>query len=106
MAKRRARPADPMPAASPAASGAQAISKSVVRAHVIDGAQFVQKAQGESSQLPEDEFKNLYSGTDGIIEPPLDLLALAMMPEHSSELVQCVERSRSPTASGASSSPS
>lgn len=91
MAKRRARPADPMPAVTPADSGAVAVRKSLVRAHVIDAATFVQKAQGESSQLPEDEFKNLYSGTDGIIEPPLELLALVMMPEHSSELVQCIE---------------
>jgi len=45
---------------------------------------------GASKILPEDPFQVLAS-EGKIIEPPFDLLTLAMLPEHSSELGQCIE---------------
>jgi PBSX family phage portal protein len=45
---------------------------------------------GVSKELPEDPFTSMTS--DGtIIEPPFDMLTLAMLPEHSTELGQCIE---------------
>jgi len=45
---------------------------------------------GESKQLPEDPFSTMAAEGE-VIEPPFDLLTLAMLPESSSELGQCVE---------------
>ena len=44
----------------------------------------------QSKQLPEDPFKSL-AANGQIIEPPFDMLTLALLPEHNSELGQCVE---------------
>jgi len=45
---------------------------------------------GKSKVLDQDPIEGLLEKGD-IIEPPFDLLTLAMLPEHNSELVQCVE---------------
>ncbi len=45
---------------------------------------------GKSQLIPEDPFAALASEGE-VIEPPFDLLTLAMLPEHSTELNQCVE---------------
>lgn len=45
---------------------------------------------GQSKALAEDPFEAL-TAEGRLIEPPFDLLTLAMLPEHSSELGQCVE---------------
>lgn len=44
----------------------------------------------ESQALPEEPFHAL-SHKGLVVEPPFDMLTLAMLPEHSSELNQCVE---------------
>jgi len=45
---------------------------------------------GQSKALAEDPFEALTS-EGRLIEPPFDMLTLAMLPEHSSELGQCIE---------------
>lgn len=45
---------------------------------------------GKSKALPDDPFQDLI-GAGRVIEPPFDLLTLAMLPENSSELLQAVE---------------
>lgn len=45
---------------------------------------------GKSQDLPEDPFSAMAAEGE-VIEPPFDTLTLAMLPEHSSELNQCVE---------------
>lgn len=45
---------------------------------------------GKSKTLPDDPFKGMAAEGE-VIEPPFDMLTLAMLPEHSSELGQCVE---------------
>jgi PBSX family phage portal protein len=45
---------------------------------------------GQSKTLPEDPFRGLAAEGE-VIEPPFDTLTLAMLPEHSSELGQCIE---------------
>jgi len=45
---------------------------------------------GKSQAVPQDPFHSLaVKGT--VIEPPFDMLTLAMLPEHSSEMEQCIE---------------
>jgi len=65
-----------------------------VRAHVIE----VNKATGEtkitepgaSNAVPDDPLDAL-AHAGKVIEAPFDLLTLAMLPEHNSELGQCIE---------------
>lgn len=45
---------------------------------------------GESKRLPDDPFLSLL-GKGQILTPPFDLLTLTMLPEHSTELNQCIE---------------
>ena len=45
---------------------------------------------GKSKELPEDPFEQLIKAGQ-VLEPPFELLTLAMLNEHSSELGQCVE---------------
>lgn len=66
-----------------------------VRALIIGGVEDpVTKAAGaepgKSKELADDPFQAL-SSKGHLIEPPFDMLTLAMLPEHSSELNQCVE---------------
>lgn len=45
---------------------------------------------GQTKILPEDPFESIVK--EGfLLEPPFDLLTLAMLPEHNSELQQCIE---------------
>ena len=65
-----------------------------VRAKII-GIVDVEKAKGggepgKTQTQAEDPFKSLAAEGE-IIEPPFDMLTLSMLPEHSSELGQCVE---------------
>jgi len=46
-------------------------------------------AKGKSKQLPEDPLENLIE-TGEVIEPPFEMLTLAMLSEHSTELGQCI----------------
>ena len=73
----------------------QAMSTMRVKARVIDlGEMAVKKAAGtepgKSTKLPDDPFHDLTS-QGKLIEPPFDLLTLAMLLEHNTELGQCVE---------------
>jgi PBSX family phage portal protein len=73
-----------------------------VRAHVVevrknaDGTTEINKLRagpsepGASQALSEDAFTAL-AEAGRVIEPPFDLLTLAMLPEHSSELGQCID---------------
>ncbi|MGW8177937.1 MAG: phage portal protein [bacterium] len=45
---------------------------------------------GKTQTMAEDPFKSLAEQGE-VIEPPFDMLTLSMLPEHSSELGQCVE---------------
>lgn len=45
---------------------------------------------GQSKALAEDPFEAL-TAEGRLIEPPFDMLTMAMLPEHSSELGQCIE---------------
>jgi capsid portal protein len=75
---------------------ASAKSNQQVRALVIGGvsedpvAKAVGAEPGKSKELPTDPFQEL-SAKGNLIEPPFDMLTLAMLPEQSSELNQCVE---------------
>lgn len=68
-----------------------------VRSRVIEvqvnkaaGAPEDSAAAGKSNALPDDPLHNLVQ-TGRVVEPPFDLLTLAMLCEHNSELGQCVE---------------
>lgn len=78
------------------ASGAAANQKAMgkIRAKIIGQVDIpVTKAKGEpgaSTAVPQDPFHSLsVKGT--VIEPPFDMLTLAMLPEHSTEMEQCIE---------------
>jgi len=45
---------------------------------------------GKSQSIPQDPFHTLAAAGD-VIEPPFDMLTLAMLPEHSGEMTQCVD---------------
>ena len=62
----------------------QKSNRDALRATIIGG-QPINKAESESSQLPEDPFKSVTQNGQAI-EPPLDLMTLTMMEENSSEL--------------------
>jgi PBSX family phage portal protein len=49
-----------------------------------------QNEPGKSHCIPQDPFHSLAS-TGNVIEPPFDMLALAMMPEHCGEMIQCID---------------
>ncbi len=77
---------------------AQVIEISNIRKNA-DGTMVVAKANGlldsdlepgKTGTLNDDPFNALIAGGQ-VIEPPFDLLTLAMLPEHSSELFQCIE---------------
>lgn len=77
---------------------AQVVEVSNIRKNA-DGSLVVTKANGllESKEEPgktgtinDDPFNALIAGGQ-VIEPPFDLMTLAMLPEHSSELFQCIE---------------
>jgi PBSX family phage portal protein len=81
-------------------ANSNAANKRVVRALVIGGRKEdsatieTLKAQaaepGRSKELPEDPFQAMT--LDGrLIEPPFDMMTLAMLKEHSTELGQCIE---------------
>jgi len=63
-----------------------------IRARVVGIVKRVDDGQAPSGTqtLPEDPFRTL-AAEGKIIEPPFDMLTLAMLPEHSSELGQCIE---------------
>jgi len=62
-----------------------------LNARVIGGVDVpVQKAANKSESIPIDPFHELSVKGDAI-EPPFDMLTLAMLPEHSSEMNQCIE---------------
>ena len=65
-------------------------NRGAVRATVYGGnPQFIQK-DVESSQLPTDDFRAMTKAGQ-VIEPPFELLTLAMMEENSSELRQIID---------------
>lgn len=66
-------------------TNAKALSK--VRAKVIE---VTKDKDGKTKTMPEDPFKTL-ADNNKIVEPPFDLLTLAMLSEHSTELNQCIE---------------
>lgn len=87
------------------AAGATANQKAVARvnARIIGMSIPVSKAKpadstsgpgdsepGQSTAMPEDPFSAL-SSKGQALEPPFDMLTLAMLPEHNSELGQCIE---------------
>jgi len=77
------------------AAGAQANQKALsqIRARVIEvktDKRLDKAAPGMSQKTPEDPFYAL-SHKGMTIEPPFDMLTLAMLPEHNSELNQCIE---------------
>jgi len=45
---------------------------------------------GQTQTIPEDPFSSMAAEGE-VVQPPFDMLTLAMLPEHSSELNQCVE---------------
>ena len=45
---------------------------------------------GQSKELPDDPFESLIKEGQ-VLESPFDLLTLSMLPEHSSELSQCID---------------
>jgi PBSX family phage portal protein len=45
---------------------------------------------GKSQSIPQDPFHTLAAAGD-VIEPPFDMLTLAMLPEHSGEMTQCID---------------
>lgn len=47
-------------------------------------------APGESKRLADDPFSALLAHGD-VLEPPFDLLTLTMLPEHNTEMNQCIE---------------
>jgi len=50
----------------------------------------IEDQTGYSKKLPEDPFESLIK--EGLLlQPPFDLLTLAMLPEHSSEMNQCID---------------
>ena len=61
-----------------------------VRAIVIGVNKQAEPEPGQSTALPNDPFSNLMHRGD-VIEPPFDMLTLAMLPEHNSELGQVIE---------------
>ena len=97
-AKRRAQPAPPSQAQQAAASGS-ATNQAALRdarmnkfVMIVDTSKrFDNDAEpGKTQTIPEDPFTALAAQGE-VIEPPFDMLTLAMLPEHSSELNQCVE---------------
>ncbi len=96
-AKRRAQPA-PSRAQQATASGS-ATNQAALRdvrmqrfVAIVDATKrFDNDAEpGKTQTIPEDPFTALAAQGE-VIEPPFDMLTLAMLPEHSSELNQCVE---------------
>ncbi len=80
-----------------ASANQQAMSTMRAKARVIDLQEiYAQKATdgaaepGKPTQLPDDPFHDLTS-KGLLIEPPFDLLTLAMLIEHNTELGQCIE---------------
>lgn len=78
------------------ASGATTNQKAMgkIRAKIVGQYEIpVSKAKGEpgaSTAVPQDPFHALsVKGT--VVEPPFDMLTLAMLPEHSTEMEQCIE---------------
>lgn len=68
-----------------------------VRALVVGLDESISKAapnefseSGKSKELGDDPFQAM-AAKGNLIDPPFDLLTLAMLPEHSSELNQCIE---------------
>jgi PBSX family phage portal protein len=45
---------------------------------------------GKPKNIPQDPFHTLAAAGD-VIEPPFDMLTLAMLPEHSGEMTQCID---------------
>lgn len=45
---------------------------------------------GQSKSIPQDPFHTL-AAAGNVIEPPFDMLTLAMLPEHSGEMTQCID---------------
>jgi len=83
-------------AANVAGADANQKAMNTIRARVIGQMdipitkQLPRAAPGKSQAVPQDPFHSLsVKGT--VIEPPFDLLTLAMLPEHSSEMEQCIE---------------
>lgn len=76
------------------ANGNQKITNKI-RAQVVESRKQENGANkpGKSQALSGDPFHAL-SIKGAIIEPPFDMLTLAMMPEHSSEMVSCVDAMR------------
>lgn len=80
-----------------AASGTNQRAMTGVRARVIEvpitkanGITDSSAEPGKSEALSDDPF-SLLTQQGRIVQPPFDMLTLAMLPEHSSELGQCVE---------------
>ncbi len=82
-------------AANATSAAANQRSLGRVRARVVGDAA-VQKRRfgtgepGQSQKVPDDPFHSL-SHRGLTIEPPFDLLTLAMLPEHNTELQQCLD---------------
>ncbi len=61
-----------------------------INVHTIDIKKQVEEALGKTKQSVEDPFSTL-TAEGNIIEPPFDLLVLAMLPENNTELGQCLD---------------
>ncbi len=64
-----------------------------LRARVLGGREDVNKQKkepGKSQSIPQDPFHSL-AAAGTVIEPPFDMLTLAMMPEHNGEMTPCLD---------------
>lgn len=67
----------------------KAVSK--IKARIIGGVDVpIEKRAGRTELMSPDTDTQLMTD-NSVIEPPFDLLTLAMLPEHSSEMNQCIE---------------
>lgn len=60
------------------------------RGKILPISKQVEDKTGQSKELPEDPWDVLAREGD-IVEPPFDLLTLSLLPEHSTEMGQCIE---------------
>lgn len=61
-----------------------------IRAQVYPIETKKQEKPGKPKNIPQDPFHTLAAAGD-VVEPPFDMLTLAMLPEHSGEMTQCID---------------